>query len=163
MSSNRKIKNATQNTFNNIEFKSKLEKTMYIVLSQFGFNPQYEPIKHLLWEGFIPITPYYSKETNSQREKRGRNTARILTLKKNKFIGIRYTPDFYFKYSNIDIYIEAKGIENDVFYIKKKMFIKYLDDKFIKTGQKSMYFEVFNKKQLLQAIDIIKEYGKNSS
>ena len=64
---------------------------------------------------------------------------------------------------NIDIYIEAKGIENDVFYIKKKMFIKYLDDKFIKTGQKSMYFEVFNKRQLLQAVDIIKEYGKNSS
>ena len=59
------------------------------------------------------------------------------------------------------IYIEDKGIENDVFYIKKKLFIKYLDDCYINNGQKSIYFEVYTKKQLLQAIDIIKDYDSN--
>lgn len=68
--------------------------------------------------------------------------------------GIRYTPDFHFKYNDIDVYIEAKGFENDVFYIKKKLFLRYLDN----TESKSMYFEIYTKKQLLQAIEIIKSY-----
>ena len=77
--------------------------------------------------------------------------------------GIRYTCDFYIKYGDLDIWIEAKSIENDVFYIKKKMFLKYLDNLYNTTGQKSMYFEVHSKKQLLQMIEIVKEYGKISS
>ena len=84
--------------------------------------------------------------------------SKILVLKSAKVTGIRYTPDFYFRYGELDVYIEAKGIENDVFYIKKKLFIKYLDDWFIKTKQHSIYFEIYTKKQLLQAIEIIKEY-----
>ena len=39
------------------------------------------------------------------------------------------------------------------------MFIKYLDDVLINTGKKSIYFEVYTKKQLLQAIEIIKDYA----
>ena len=74
-------------------------------------------------------------------------------------MGIRYTPDFYFNYNGLDVYIEAKGIENDIFYIKKKMFIKYLDGVLVNTGRKSIYFEVYTKKQLLQAIEIIKDYA----
>ena len=54
-------------------------------------------------------------------------------------------------------------MENDVFYIKKKLFIKFLDDRYASTGQKSMYFEIYNKRQLLQALEIIKDYGKDSS
>ena len=73
---------------------------------------------------------------------------------------IRYTPDIYFEYKGIDIWIEAKGIENDVFYIKKKLFRKYLDGVLATTGKKSLYFEVYTKKQLLQAIDIVKSYGQ---
>ena len=43
------------------------------------------------------------------------------------------------------------------------MFLKYLDNLYNTTGQKSMYFEVHSKKQLLQMIEIVKEYGKISS
>ena len=67
-----------------------------------------------------------------------------------------------YKYKDIDIWIEAKGIENDVFYIKKKLFIKYLDNLFEETGQKSMYFEVYTKRHLLQALSIIQEYENSS-
>lgn len=164
MANNKKIRNATQSSFKNLTFKSQLEKSIYNTLLQQGITPQYEPTTFTLWEGFAPITPYYDKETDKQKAKRISeeiNTcpSKILIQKSSKIVGIRYTPDFYFNYKGLDIYIEAKGVENDVFYIKKKMFIKYLDDVFTNTGKRSMYFEVYTKKQLLQAIEIIKSYA----
>lgn len=161
---NKKIRNATQSSSKGITFKSQLEKSIYNTLLQQGFTPQYEPITFTLWDGFSPITPYYDRETDKQKMRRiseGVNTcpSKILVQKAGKVVGIRYTPDFYFNYNGLDVYIEAKGIENDVFYIKKKMFIKYLDDVLINTGRRSIYFEVYTKKQLLQAIEIIKNYA----
>ena len=160
---NKKIKNATVVVKNNINFKSKLEESIYNTLLKLGFNPLYEPYTYTLWEGFTPITPYYDKETDKQRDKRQSNSEKkssnkLLVLKNTKIIGIRYTPDFYFEYNGINVYIEAKGKENDVFYIKKKLFIKYLDNILLSTGKKSIYFEVYTKKQLLQAIEILKNY-----
>lgn len=160
---NKKIRNATQSSSKGITFKSQLEKSIYNTLLQQGFEPQYEPTTFTLWEGFEPITPYYDKETDKQKTKRLSDgidirTSKILIQKTGKIVGIRYTPDFYFKYKDLNVYIEAKGIENDVFYIKKKMFIKYLDNLCIEKGERSIYFEVYTKKQLLQAVEIIKSY-----
>lgn len=164
--SNKKVKNATTCKTGNITFKSQLEKSIYSTLHQLGYNNiQYEPITFELWGSFTPITPFYDRETDAQREKRvlqgDKEKGRLLTLKTNKVVGIRYTPDFYFKYKKLDVYIEAKGIENDVFYIKKKLFRKYLDDKYISTKQHSIFFEIYTKKQLLQAISIMKEYAES--
>lgn len=160
---NKKIRNATQSSSKGITFKSQLEKSIYDTLLQQGFTPQYEPITFTLWNGFTPITPFYDKETDKQNQKRakllGKKVPKILVKKEGKVIGIKYTPDFYFNYNGLDVYIEAKGIENDVFYIKKKLFIKYLDDVLVSTGRKSIYFEVYTKRQLLQAIEIIKDYA----
>lgn len=162
---NKKIRNATQSSSKGITFKSQLEKSIYNTLLQQGFEPQYEPTTFTLWEGFEPITPYYDKETDKQKIKRlsdgiDTRTSKILIQKTGKIVGIRYTPDFYFRYKDLNVYIEAKGIENDVFYIKKKMFIKYLDNLCIEKGERSIYFEVYTKKQLLQAVEIIKSYGQ---
>lgn len=162
---NKKIKNATICQNRNLTFKSQLEKSVYIILQQLGFNPLYEPETHILWGEFDPITPFYDKESDSQMKKRldrgDTVKCRLLVHKTGKITGIRYTPDFYFKYGNLDVYIETKGFENDVFYIKKKMFRYYLDKKFESTGQHSIFFEIYNKKQLLQAIEIIKNYEKS--
>lgn len=159
---NKKIRNATRSRVKGITFKSQLEKSIYNTLLQQGFVPEYEPVTFTLWEGFSPVTPYYDKESDRQREKRleeGKETcpSKMLVRKTGKIIGIRYTPDFHFRYNNLDVWIEAKGIENDVFYIKKKMFLKYLDDRFYRTGERAVYFEVYTKKQLLQALQIIRE------
>lgn len=160
---NKKIRNATQSSSKGITFKSQLEKSIYDTLLQQGFTPQYEPITFTLWNGFSPITPFYDKETDKQNQKRaellGKKVPKILVKKEGKVIGIRYKPDFYFNYNGLDVYIEAKGIENDVFYIKKKLFIKYLDDVLVNTGRRSIYFEVYTKGQLLQAVEIIKDYA----
>lgn len=156
---NKKIRNATSCKNGNITFKSQLEKSIYSTLQQLGFNPQYEPKTFTLIEGFTATTPFYDKETDGQYKKRkeaGDISARKLVKKNPSIQGIRYTPDFYFKYGDLDVYIEAKGIENDVFYIKKKLFIRYLDMQ----KEKSIYFEVYTKKQLLQAIEIIKNHDR---
>ena len=163
---NKKIKNATTCKSGSITFKSKLEKTCYDTLDQLGFNPQYEPKSFELWKSFEPITPFYDQETKKHQVKRLEKKeylnikSKMLIPKTGKVIGIRYTPDIYFRYQNLDVYIEIKGKENDVFYIKKKLFRKYLDDLWLNTSQPSIYFEVYTKKQLLQAIDIIKEYAE---
>ena len=159
---NKKIRNATQSISGGITFKSKLEKSIYDTLLEQGFNPKYEPITFVIWEGFRPTIPYYNRETNYQRDVRlaasGGSSAKMLVRKKARILNVQYTPDFYFKYNDLNVYIEAKGIENDVFYLKKKMFIKYLDDLYLEKGEKSIYFEVYTRKQLLQAIEIIKNY-----
>lgn len=157
---NKKIRNATVCHISGITFKSQLEKMAYNCLLEHGFNPKYEPKTFTLIESFDSITPFYDKETDTQFKKRkeaGDNSPRMLVKKSNKNIqGIRYTPDFYVKYNNLDVFIEMKGIENDVHYIKKKLFRRYLDHQ----PGKSIYFEIYSKKQLLQAIEIIKDYGK---
>lgn len=157
---NKKVKNASKAEFLGIEFKSSTEKRFYEYLLNEGFNPQYEPITFTLWEGFIPKIPFYTEETKRQKIRRDpdNKTRFSLILNKSKVIGIKYTPDFYFKYKSLNVYIEAKGFENDVFYLKKKLFRKYLDDRFSINGQKSIYLEVYTLNQLKQAIEIIKSY-----
>ena len=67
---NCKIKNATKTSSNGIDFKSQLEKTIYNCLLELGFSPEYEPETYTLIEGYNPITPFYDKETDKQKEKR---------------------------------------------------------------------------------------------
>jgi hypothetical protein len=146
---NKKILNASRREFDGIKFKSELEVMIYKTLKESGFNPFYEPTTYTLWRGFRPTVPFYDKDKKTK----------LLKLNLKKVIDIKHTPDFVFLYNNVVIVIEAKGMENDVFYIKKKLFRAYLEDLYRETGQKSMYFEIFTKKQLLEAIEIIKGYG----
>lgn len=157
---NKKIRGATKACSLGITFKSVLEKGLYKALLELGFHPQYEPRTFVVWEGFTSVTPFYDKETDLQRDKRDPKSSKILVEKSPVVQPIRYTPDIYFEYNGIDVWIEAKGVENDVFYIKKKLFRKYLDEVLVTTGRKSLYFEVYTKKQLMQAIEIVKNYGQ---
>ncbi len=163
---NQKIRNATVCKAKGITFKSKLEKTLFTILENEGFSPQYEPQRVILLDFEDSVTPFYDKETESQHKKRveelGKADAKKLRLVSNRMLPITYTPDIYFRYKNIDVWIEVKGLENDIFYLKKKLFRKYLDDKFKLTSIKSIFFEIYSKRQLLQAISIIKQYGENS-
>ena len=161
---NKKIRNATVCTSKSITFKSVLEKSCFTCLEEQGFSPQYEPRKFIIFPSFVPITPFYDKETDMQQKKRiellGKQSGKELRLCNGPIQPITYTPDIYIRYNDLDIWIECKGFTNDVFPYKKKMFRKLLDDIYIKTGQKSIYFEIYTKKQLLQAIEIIKSYGQ---
>ena len=142
MAENKKIKNASPLEYDGIPFKSKLEKMTYQTLKENGFPVEYEPRKFIIWEGFKPTIPFYNKDTKT----------RMLKLESKKIINITYSPDFVFKYHDYQVIIESKGLENDLFPMKKKIFRKWLEEH----EPKSIYFEIYTKRQLLQAIEIIK-------
>lgn len=141
---NKKVKNATPTVSNGIVFKSKLEAMAYKTLLQHGFEPEYETHTYTIWEGFRPTVPFYTRNKNREN---------ILNLK--KLINITYTPDFYMEYEGLKIIIEVKGMQNDVFPYKFKMFRKYIEN--LPDKEHYLIFEVFTRKQLLEFIQIIKD------
>lgn len=148
MTENRKIKNARETTFNGITFKSKLEESFYKTLLQAGFSVNYESLKFTIIDGFTPTVPFYN-----------RSKSRVFRKDMSKVRAITYTPDFTFTYNGILFIIEAKGIENDVFPLKRKLFRRFLES----MEMPCMYFEVHTKKELLQVIDIIHETAINNN
>lgn len=148
MAENKKIKNAREAIFNGITFKSKLEESFYKTLTQAGFNVSYEPVKFVVVEGFQPTVDFYN-----------RSKSKIFRKDMQKVRPITYTPDFAFTYNGTLFIIEAKGIENDVFPIKRKLFRRFLESMKVPCA----YFEVHTKKELLQVIDIIKTYESTTS
>ena len=138
-----KVRNATKVEKYGIKFKSILEVMVYKTLLSVGFEPLYEKNKFVIWQGLYPSVPFYDKDA----------TTRMLKLNKKKIIDITYTPDFTFEYNKRLIIIEVKGFENDVFPVKKKLFRKSLEE----THPEALFFEIYTKKQLLQAIEIIKK------
>ena len=132
MSENKKIINASPLEYDGIPFKSKLEKMMYQTLKEAGFPVEYEPHKYIIWDGFKPTVPFYNKD----------KVTRMLKQETKKIQAISYTPDLSFIHNGYLVVIEAKGIE---------MFRKWLEENY----PKSIYFEIYTKRQLLQAIDII--------
>lgn len=139
---NKKIINASPLEYDGIFFKSKLEKMAYQTLKEQDLPVLYEPKKFIIWEGFRPNVPFYNKDAST----------RMLKMDSKKVIDISYTPDLMFEYNNHLIIIEMKGFENNTYPLKKKIFRKWLESNY----PNSIYFEIFTKKQLLQAIDIIK-------
>ena len=142
---NKKVKNATVIEYNGIRFKSKLEVSFYKMLLQAGFNPQYECKTYILWKGFKPTIPFYTKHKKT----------RLLKLNITKLQNMTYTPDFTFNYNGRLIIIEAKGKENDTYPLRRKLFRGLLESY---SQDNPLFFEVFTQKQLLQAIEIIKSY-----
>ena len=144
MIENKKIKNARESTFNGITFKSKLEESFYKTLMAAGLEPDYELIKFVLVEGFKPTVPFYN-----------RSKSKVFRMDMTNVRDITYTPDFTILYNDTLFIIEAKGIENDTFPLKKKLFRRLLES----MEMPCVYFEVHTKKELLEVIKIIKSYG----
>lgn len=137
---NKKIKNATKTTESGIAFKSETEARIYKVLVAEGFDPLYEKVTFILSEKIRPTVPFFNRIKG------------LLGLDMKPVQAITYTPDFTFEYNGILIVIEVKGFENDVFPVKRNLFRKHLET----LNQPSMFFEVRTKKELLEALRIIR-------
>lgn len=122
---------------------------VYKTLLENNINANYERETFLLWEGFSPTIPFFTKDK--------RHT---LVNNSRKLLGITYTPDFTFDYNGWHVIIEVKGFQNDVFPYKFKMFRKYLEKIQSKKGVKFILAEIFTKSQLLEFIQILKVYGE---
>lgn len=137
---NKKIKNATKTTESGIAFKSETEARIYKALVAEGFDPLYEKVTFTLSEKIRPTVPFFNRIKG------------LLGLDMKPVQAITYTPDFTFEYNGILIVIEVKGFENDVFPVKRNLFRKHLET----LNQSSMFFEVRTKKELLEALRIIR-------
>lgn len=147
---NKKIKGAREVIFDNIKFKSKLELACYKRFKEAGLNFSYEPEKIVLWEGFKPslVSIYLPK-----KESRGRYRS-ILEKQTKKLLNITYTPDFVVIKDKYKIYLDVKGMPNDTYPIKKKLFLKVLEDR--NDDFNYLFIEPHNIRQITQAIEIIK-------
>lgn len=137
---NKKIKNATEVSSSGIQFKSQLESMIYKVLKENNIDPKYESKTFEFIPKLRPTVPFYNRVSG------------VFGLDMKPIRPITYTPDFIFDYNGILVIIEAKGFENDVFYVKKNLFRRYLET----LDGYYMYFEIRTKKELLEALKIIK-------
>lgn len=144
MVENKKIRNARESVFNDIRFKSKLEESFYKTLVAAGLEPGYEQTKFVLAGGFKPTVPFFN-----------RSKSKVFRMDMAKVRDITYTPDFIILHNGTMFIIEAKGIENDTFPLKKKLFRRLLES----MEMPCVYFEVRTKRELLEVIKIIKSYG----
>lgn len=148
---NKKIKNASPVVAHNISFRSKTEERMYSLFVERGLTPNYEAITFTIMSGFYPSAECYDVHYDRSSKQR------VFGLSKQKIQDITYTPDFTIKHNDILFVIEVKGRENDVFPIKKKLYRRWMEGFKNATGNRVIYFELFNLKQAEEAITIIKQ------
>ena len=145
MIDNKKVKNTKKGEYDNIKFKSKLEISCYKRLKEAGFNPTYEAFPFLLLNKFkLQRVLFYAPIKGN------------LSLYPRSIMAMTYTPDFYFIHKGYKILFDTKGMPNETYPLKKKWFLRQLEDESLITGDKFIFFEPHNQKQILQAIDIIK-------
>ena len=150
---NKKIINATLTSYNSIEFKSKLERSMYEALEAEGLNPKYEPQKFIIWKGFKPSAPFYTKNKKTKS----------IEVNNQKIRNITYTPDLVFKWKDYTVFVEVKpdNFTNDVYPYKQKMFRKYMDENL--KDLNPIFVRVGTIKNLKEFINILKtEYNGNT-
>ena len=155
MPENKKIINAEARTYDGINFKSHLEVMVYKTLKELGFNPQYEPTTYTIFEGFATTVPFLTKNTLKRKNFRYEVLSPFTVVVRKPIPSITYTPDFYFEYGGKKIIVEAKGVPNDVYPYKLKMFRKYLEEQ--PDRDSYMIWEIHTKKQLLECINYLRQ------
>lgn len=143
---NKKVRNATITEVDGIRFKSKMEAKCYCILKESGLEFNYESERLELNTSFHPLCTVLlpSKKTG------------MLEELESIVRGITYTPDFVIKIDDSTCaYIEVKGRPNDVYPLKRKLIISYLNRQ--TNGNTYIFVEVHNTKQLNQFIKYLKD------
>lgn len=152
MGENRKIKNTKEVVFDNIKFKSQLERSCYKKIKETDLDVQYESEKIILWEG----VKLDKVSLHAPKKIRPGKYEKDLQEQTRALLKITYTPDFIIIRGKHKIYIDVKGKENDVYPIKKKMFLKHLEER--EDDYIYHFFEPHSVKQIMQTIQTIKDY-----
>ena len=104
-------------TCDGITFASGLEKYMYLALRKAKIKADYEGETFTLIDGFEFDTTSYERQSNGKGEFKNRGDKKLLP--------IRYTPDFV-SLKN-EFIIECKGIANEIFPMRWKLFKRYIN------------------------------------
>lgn len=146
-SKNKKILNAQPCVYENITFKSKLERYCYQYFKEHHLPIEYEP-------GTIKLVPGFCAKTKIWLPVKNKKTKKInLVEKRSNILPITYTPDFVLTLDNVIIYIETKGKPNDVYPLKRKLFLKWLENMY--PQYKCWFFEPHTQQQVRETYDII--------
>lgn len=131
--------------YDRIRFASTTERDVYKKLKSLGFNPIYEPATIVVWEGREKTTvPFYNSPTSN--------------LKCQRTIScVQYTPDFVVEMFGKTVFIEVKGVENEGFPYRRKLFRDWLESH--GNPKNTFYFEIRNLTQCQQMLEIL-EFGK---
>lgn len=157
---NKKIANATEVSYKDLKFKSKLERYCFLQLTKEGFKPEYETFKMTLFKGFRP-EHIINIDNFDRKKKKSYNKYEIvicddIMINNNIIRDITYTPDFTFIYKDYFIIIETKGFSNDSYPNKKKYALKQLEEKAKDTGEKIIFIEIRNQTQVREIIKYLK-------
>lgn len=151
MSENKRVKNAQITEYNGIKFRSKLEVYCYKKLVELGVDFCYEEVKvdlisSLAFNRVRAFMPVHSGKRKGEWQE---------FFKINKKT---YTPDFVIpNYLGYYIVIECKGMENDDWNSKRKLFLSYLEDEFDNIQIKPIYLEPHSQKHINLCMEFIKE------
>lgn len=146
---NKKIKNATKTVASGIEFKSKLEGYCYRRLIENGFKPYYERYK-------IVIFP--KKEIRHIASLYWSTPKGSFKTQMKPLLPITYTPDFVFSVGKSIFIIETKGRPNDVYPYKRKIFLRWLEQKAQDNQDYKFYFfEPKNQNEIHEMISQIND------
>ena len=119
----------------------KIELSIYKLLEKSELNFKYEDFTITLMEGFTP-----TKVSYIPRKRRGVKVTEF----KEKVRPLTYTPDFTV-YKNNKVYlIEVKGFETDRYIVKRKLLLKYIEDKDM------IFLEIHTIKDMMNCIELIK-------
>lgn len=142
-STNKKVLNAKTHLYDGILFKSGLEKAAYIKFRDAGLNPKYEQETILLVEGSV-LPPNIEVWIPSK--------SKFIGKKKMKLRDMTYTPDFTFQYKDYKVFVETKGMPNDVYPVKRKLFLEYLG----RQTANILFFEPHSLAQIREIINVLK-------
>ena len=127
-----------------IEFQSKLESHMYLLLKANKIDSGYESTKFTIIDSFVADFSSYEK-TPAKKFLHDRGNKKILP--------ITYTPDFVDTQNPPRYIIECKGNPNERFPLVWKLFKRYIK----LNNWKTDLFVPRNQKDCLEVIKIIKE------
>lgn len=150
---NKKVLGAQPFLIDGIQMKSSMEVSCYKKLKETDLEFKYESVKFHLWNGCKLSNVKILSPKHLGRGKYGKS----LGIQHRALLDITYTPDFYITKGNYRIFIEVKGMPNDVYPVKKKMFLKLLDEMGKEDNYTYIFIEPHSVFQIVEAIDYIKK------
>lgn len=140
----RQITRSKKTKIDGIQFQSKLESHMYLLLKANKIKAGYESQKFTIIDGFqMDFSSYEKTPAKKYLHDKGHK----------KILPITYTPDFVDTENPPRYIIECKGNPNERFPMVWKLFKRYI----LQQGWKPDLFVPRNQKDCQVVIDIIKE------
>lgn len=151
---NKKVRNAKTVQGYGIEFKSKLELYCYSYFYQNGITLQYEKTTYEI----VSKTKLSPKlEIWLDRKTKGRSDHHLRKqVSKRGLDATKYTPDFMYVTNKHVFIIETKGKANDVYPLKRKLFLQLASCLADSTTKDWYFFEPHSMIEVREMYDIIK-------